>query len=257
MGKFDGILIMSDWDGTLCYGREIPEDNIEKIRYFCREGGLFTVCTGRFFSHIESFADKIIPNTYVASLNGAYIIEPKTKEILYEGFAEEEIHGVLDEFARKFPDFTGFSIYTRGCDAALQISPEEYLKIKSEIDKQQLYKAMLVSRTEENSIICRDLVNSRGYTNLKAVRSWSTGLELMSPKSTKGTAANLIKRKTGAKTLVCVGDYENDADMLAVADISYAPENAVDSIKKTATKMTVDVRCGSIAAVIEDIELNL
>ena len=25
MGKFDGILIMSDWDGTLCYGREIPE----------------------------------------------------------------------------------------------------------------------------------------------------------------------------------------------------------------------------------------
>jgi len=257
MGKFDGILIMSDWDGTLCYGREIPEANIEKIRYFCREGGIFTVCTGRFFSHIESFADRIMPNTYVACLNGAYIIEPRSKEILYEGYAGNEIHRVLDEFARNFPDFEGFSIYTRGCDSALQIPPKEYLKIKNELEGKQLYKAMLLSRTEENTLAARDFVNAKGFPLLKAVRSWNTGLELMSPKSTKGTAARLIKERVGAKTLICVGDYENDADMLMAADVSYAPENALDSIKKIATKTTAHVSCGAIGAVIDDIERNL
>lgn len=45
--------------------------------------------------------------------------------------------------------------------------------------------------------------------------------------------------------------------MLKVADISYAPENAVDSIKKLATKTVSDVHIGTIAAVIEDIEKGL
>ncbi len=257
MGKFDGILILSDWDGTLCYGKEIPESNVEKIRYFCREGGLFTVCTGRFFSHIEHFKDKVTPNTYVACLNGAYILDPRTKEVVYEGVTGDEIHGVLYEFANERPDFTGFSIYTLGCDAPLQITPKEYLQMKGELDKRPLYKAMLLSRTEENAITCRDLVNSRGYKGLKSVRSWNTGLELMSPKSTKGDAALLIKRLTGARLLVCVGDYENDADMLKVADISYAPGNATDSIKKIAMKTVADVHTGTIAAVIDDIEKSL
>ena len=256
MGRFDGILILSDWDGTLCYGKEIPEANIEKIRYFCHEGGLFTVCTGRFFSYIEQFSDKIAPNTYVACLNGAYVVDLKTKEVIHEGTAGLEIHDVLTEFAHSF-DFNAFCLYPKGCTESLQISPEEYLGMRNEIKDKALYKAMLLSATEENSIKARDYVNARQFAGLKAVRSWNTGLELMSPVSTKGAAALLIKKKVGAKTLITVGDYENDADMLKVADISYAPENAVDSIKKLATKTVADVHIGTIAAVIEDIEKGL
>ena len=256
MGRFDGILILSDWDGTLCYGKEIPEANIEKIRYFCREGGLFTVCTGRFFSYIEQFSDKIAPNTYVACLNGAYVVDLKTKEVIHEGTAGLEIHDVLTEFAHSF-DFNAFCLYPKGCTESLQITPEEYLGMRNEIKDKALYKAMLLSKTEENNIKARDYVNARQFAGLKAVRSWNTGLELMSPVSTKGEAALLIKKKVGAKTLITVGDYENDADMLKVADISYAPENAVDSIKKLATKTVSDVHIGTIAAVIEDIEKGL
>ena len=256
MGKFDGILILSDWDGTLCYGRDIPEVNVEKIKYFCDEGGLFTVCTGRFFSYIEQFADKFCPNTYVASLNGAYVVDLKTKEILYEGTAGLEIHDVLTEFANNY-NFNAFCLYPEGCTQSLQITPKEYLNMKDELNNKKLYKAMLLSATEENTVVARDFVNAKQYRGLKAVRSWNTGLELMSPSSTKGNAALLIKKMTDAKTLICVGDYENDIDMLKVADVAYAPENAIDSVKKLAHKTVVDVRLGAIGTVIDDIEKSL
>jgi len=48
MGKFDKVIIVSDIDGTFLgkNGRIVPE-NIEAIEYFKREGGSFTVATGR------------------------------------------------------------------------------------------------------------------------------------------------------------------------------------------------------------------
>ena len=44
MGKFDGLLLASDFDDTL-YGLDlrIPERNLEAIRYFTGEGGRFAV----------------------------------------------------------------------------------------------------------------------------------------------------------------------------------------------------------------------
>ena len=43
MGKFDGILICTDLDGTLYKNdKTISEENKEAIEYFKREGGYFT-----------------------------------------------------------------------------------------------------------------------------------------------------------------------------------------------------------------------
>ena len=46
MGKFSGILICSDFDGTLAVGGHVVEKNIDAIRYFQENGGLFSVITG-------------------------------------------------------------------------------------------------------------------------------------------------------------------------------------------------------------------
>ena len=97
MGKFDGILICSDWDGTLCSGHDIPEVNISAIRYFQENGGKFTVCTGRYFPYIENYAEKISPNVPLISLNGACIIDLKSRKKLYEGFISTVAFDLLDQ----------------------------------------------------------------------------------------------------------------------------------------------------------------
>ena len=44
MGKFDGLLLVSDFDDTLYDDqRRIPERNLRALQYFLEEGGRFTV----------------------------------------------------------------------------------------------------------------------------------------------------------------------------------------------------------------------
>ena len=48
MGKFDGILICTDLDGTLINSSEkVSKENLDAIEYFKANGGLFTFVTGR------------------------------------------------------------------------------------------------------------------------------------------------------------------------------------------------------------------
>ena len=62
MGKFDGVLLVSDFDDTL-YGanRQIPPRNLEALHYFVGQGGRFTVATGRAASSIRWIMLSIIP----------------------------------------------------------------------------------------------------------------------------------------------------------------------------------------------------
>ena len=57
MGKFDGILIATDWDGTFFSGGQLFEKNLEAIKRFQSEGGSFTVCTGRHYSFVNGFKE--------------------------------------------------------------------------------------------------------------------------------------------------------------------------------------------------------
>jgi hydroxymethylpyrimidine pyrophosphatase-like HAD family hydrolase len=51
----------------------------------------------------------------------------------------------------------------------------------------------------------------------------------------KGAAVTSLKAKLGASNIICFGDSDNDLSMFALADESYAPENAKDEIKKSAS----------------------
>ena len=74
MGKFDGILLCTDFDGTLAIKEQVSQENCDAIRYFQENGGKFTILSGRhpFFlkEHLEGFT----VNAPLVGYNGAYII---------------------------------------------------------------------------------------------------------------------------------------------------------------------------------------
>jgi Cof subfamily protein (haloacid dehalogenase superfamily) len=53
--------------------------------------------------------------------------------------------------------------------------------------------------------------------------------------ASKGSAVTNLKNKLGASNVICFGDSDNDLSMFALANESYAPENAKAEIKKAAT----------------------
>jgi Cof subfamily protein (haloacid dehalogenase superfamily) len=257
MGIFDGVLIASDWDGTLCMGKSIPDKNIEAIRYFQENGGAFTVCSGRYYPYIESFSDKVKPNTYIISLNGAYVIHTETRHVLHEGTVSDAVFKFIDDLSEIDNLFYGMTIYLSGCESGLSLTREEYLATRSNLLGKGVYKVIFVTATPEKAIYIRDAVNESGSDELVAVRSWHTGVEILGKNNTKGSAVRKVADAIGARLVVAVGDYENDISMIESADIGYAVENATDSLKGVADRSTVNVAEGAIAAVIYELEAEL
>ena len=74
MGKFDGILICTDLDGTLYNSdresRTISKENLNAIEYFKSEGGYFTIVTGRMPCFSDEAYNAVKPNCPFGCING-------------------------------------------------------------------------------------------------------------------------------------------------------------------------------------------
>lgn len=254
MGKFDGILIASDWDGTLYFENKLFDDNIKAIRYFQENGGKFTVCSGRYYNFLKQFSNDIDINTYTICYNGAYIVDMKTDEVIYEGFCDDYVYTIIDNLIALNLNYKWISFYTGSEAEPVQYEIEDYLKIKEEIRKKKCYKVLLRSDTPEHAQEGVEAANNMDLRDYIAVRSWNISLEIMKKENAKGAAIRRLADKLGAKLVVAVGDYENDLEMIKDADIGYAVANAIDTLKEAADRITVHANQSAIARVIEDIE---
>lgn len=55
--------------------------------------------------------------------------------------------------------------------------------------------------------------------------------------ASKGAAVTSLKAQLSASNIICFGDGDNDLSMFELADESYAPENARDIVKQSATSV--------------------
>ena len=112
MGKFDGVLLASDFDNTLIYTEEslrtgapvppLPERNREALEYFMAQGGRFAVATGRALAAFLRHAGDVPMNAPGVVCNGAAIYDFGKGEYLetamLDAAARERGQAVLDRF---------------------------------------------------------------------------------------------------------------------------------------------------------------
>ena len=112
MGKFDGVLLASDFDNTIlnteiprrtgCPIPPISRRNTDALRYFMANGGRFAVATGRALPAFRLFADQIPMNSPAVVCNGGALYDFQTESYLDIMELPEEIRGqgqaVLDRF---------------------------------------------------------------------------------------------------------------------------------------------------------------
>ena len=93
MGKFENIIIVSDIDGTFLGkgGRLVPE-NLEAIEYFKKEGGSFTVATGREHFLVPPSIPEIasIINIPMIACGFTVLVMVLTFSMIFAGFAERK-----------------------------------------------------------------------------------------------------------------------------------------------------------------------
>ena len=259
MGKFDGWLICSDFDGTMYVNRQVSPENCAAIAYFQREGGYFTYSSGRYPTMLDDLGLGVSANAPMITMNGALIVSvPDADGVRHElyrgGIDRDDALGYALTLYDRFDAVSRMVIYygDKSFEYAKKNEPVDRAAVMASLPE-RLVKIMIYVSAEEAEEKFALLQREAG-DRYAITRSWLRGLEINAPCDTKGAAALRVKEMVGAKHLVCVGDYDNDLDMIRAADIGYAVGNAVDSLKAAADRVTVPAAEHALAAIIADIE---
>ncbi len=233
MGKFDGILICSDADGTFC-GENTIEENSRAVRYFTENGGRFTFATGRAVAHMRSAEYFDIINAPVCLYNGGIVYDYQAEKVLYErrlGITVGDFVEATKPIWDLIPRFYYFDKCGEGGTrfVGMETVPDTDFDIKA---------AKLICGFDipgDTDKVAEFTRNHEAFKSCCITKSWSNCLEFNSDDASKGNAIDFIKEYLGdVHTTIGVGDYENDLELLKHADIGVAVGNAIPEVKAVA-----------------------
>lgn len=247
MGIYSDILLTVDYDRTLTApDSTIPERNIEAIQYFIDNGGAFTVNTGRSMPMAMAFLDKVPVNAPLLIYNGSAAYDTFKKEICFMHEIQLDLWKTVEEVIELFPDLTvevqaldkhynfipnpawdafsanncAYGTAQRGQDLGPFLKFSLYGEIR-DITVDHLFHGSPeeIRRLDEAQALITKLYGDQ----VVAFRAGPRIIDVHAKGISKARAAKELQAQLGRKILVCVGDGENDVNMLQAADYSYSP----------------------------------
>lgn len=254
MGKFDGVLIVSDFDNTMAYtegalraGTAMPPlsaKNREAIQYFMANGGTFSVATGRSLPSFEQVRGDIPMNGPSVLFNGAAIYDFAAGRYLHTAFLPEKIRGHIDEVLTAMPGLC-FKLYHND-NAIYVVNPSELSRSHQHLTHQAvvtlpsvweapspILKIAFQEETDVQAQICT-FIDSRPWKHdYEVVSSSNHLLEVTVTGANKGGMTEKLAQLLGIdrRHVYAMGDHANDIPMLTFARQGFCPENAIDSVK--------------------------
>ena len=253
MGKFTGKLIISDLDGTLIpRGGIISEENRRAIRHFVAEGGLFAVATGRTPEAAEGYVKGLPLNAPGIFFNGAMLYDWQSKQVLKTlpltaGDGQNLWPAFAREALRRFPEAC-IEVYTE--DNCHVVTPEENddprlpyeyyryahtpLEQLTDTSKTPWLKFFACDRHEhlEKYVALAEEMGVAALAN--GFYSEDNYYEFVAREVSKGAMLETVREMLPGVEIIACGDYLNDRELLASADISVAPATAHEAIRAAA-----------------------
>ena len=259
--NFSGIrLIVTDMDGTLLNSRHEVSDRFFKLYEAISEKGvLFAAASGRQYNSIVSKLQPIRDHIYVIAENGGLAkhgqreivstpLYPATKNKVLDSLGKgREIHPVL--CARNNAYVTGHS------SDFLQILKEYYTEFEVIDDlyrfDQEVMKIAAYHFESSERHIYPLVSDHRDELMIKiSGKHW---VDISHPNAHKGHALGIIQNELGIgpdQTMV-FGDYNNDLEMLALSEYSFAMANAHPNVVNAAKFSTLSNDQGGVEHVLE------
>ncbi|MDE6762407.1 MAG: Cof-type HAD-IIB family hydrolase [Oscillospiraceae bacterium] len=250
MSDFSKKVLITDLDGTLLpISKIVSEKDLNAIDRFRRGGGIFTIATGRIIQAAEQYFDILKPDAPVILNNGGLIYDTKKRETVYECCLDTASFEYTKALVKRFPEI--------GVEVNL---PDGIFVVRmTEWERRHLDMTHL-PYTEKNfdeipkSGWCKvlysmgggmvrelsDYAAAMGWDKTSFVISGDFLFECLPKDCTKGSALKKLWEieKWNDFTVVAVGDYDNDIEMLEFADVGIAPQNAQGIVKKSANYVT-------------------
>lgn len=257
------VLLITDMDGTFLPSTKIPSHkNLEAVKRFQDAGGKFSIATGRAIQASQQYFNDFKVNAPIIMCNGGMVYDLNNKKQIYDVYLPDKSKAFTDEILRDNPDV--------GCevlrlDGVYVPSYTDMEKKHCEICKVSpilcdvnnipdgWYKVLFTNVPEKLTNLI-DYIDKKVYEDVDFVISAPQYFEMLPQNISKGSALKKMRELCGYDdyTIVAVGDYNNDIEMIKYADVGICPSNATDDVKE-ASDIVLDVTCeqDAIAAVID------
>lgn len=250
---FSDILLTVDFDRTLTApDSTIPKRNLEAIRYFMDNGGVFTLNTGRSIPmSMRNVLGKIPTNAPLLLYNGSAAYDETTGKLTRYAPIELDPAIILPQLQaqfpklqvevqaidahylmRKDPKWEAFCDHN-GCPwnyADADQIPGPFIKFSFYGEFKDNTVASMYHATPEELALFDEMIAyvRRHYGHqLEVFRACAKIADVHAKGVSKLRSARLLQQELGKKILICVGDADNDLTMLEGADYAFCPSDGV------------------------------
>lgn len=256
MKRYEDYLLISDLDGTIVpRGKPISAANREAIAAFVAGGGLFGIATGRTPNAAAGYVEGIALTAPSIFFNGAMLYDWQEKKTLAARALRgtEEAPDIWVRFAQ-----TCLAMFPKACIEVYTESVCDIISPKENDDPRLVKEYYNVAHTDLSAVsdmaatpwlkffVCdappalhrlERLATSFGVAALSNhFYSEANYHEFVAKGVSKGAMLDEIRRlpACAGRKILALGDYMNDREMLARADVGIASGNAHETLKQEA-----------------------
>lgn len=267
MGKFDGLLICTDLDGTLLRAdKTVSKENLEAIEHFTSGGGYFTFITGRMPFFVGDLPERVKINAPFGCINGGGLYDPWEKKYIWNMPLRDDVIELVRYIDERVEDM---GIQINCFDKLYFVRENETMvwfrrltgvpNVVAGIDevREPIAKIVFGDIREERLMQVKALLDAHPrYSDFDYIRSEKSLYEILPKGSSKGAVLPRLAEHLGIdmRRTITFGDYNNDISMLKAAGLGVAVANATPEAKAAADIVTVSNEEHAIAKIIYEIE---
>jgi Cof subfamily protein (haloacid dehalogenase superfamily) len=261
-------MVAIDVDDTLITDdRIVTEGTKAALAAAVEQGVMITLATGRMYASAKQIAGQIDLNVPLITYQGALIKNLLDETVLYERYVPQDIAEFLFEYAQKHnlhlqvyhedqlfakEENQKLIDYSKLSNVPYQIEPD-----LEKLLSKPFAKMLIIDNPDYLDTLALDLNEVIG-DKIHMTKSKPHFLEIMHKEGTKGHALKFLADHFNydCSEVIAIGDSWNDHEMLEVAGLGVAMENAIEALKEIADYITLSNNDEGVKHVIEKFVLN-
>ncbi len=252
-------LFISDLDGTLLTSKEnVSAYSLEELnKMIDGHGLLFTYATARSLNSAAKACWGLRQNLPVILYNGALIMEPWNRRMLYNNHFNEGQRAFLRDLFEKYDvwplvySFRGETERVSWVEGKETSGVRRYLerrkgdrrlnpvRDRDEVLGDEIFYFNCIGKKEDLDALHEEVEASLDIKCIYEQETYQTDYwcEIMPADTSKGRAAKVLREILAPDKIVAFGDAKNDCELFRAADECYAVRNADDALKAIATSV--------------------
>lgn len=240
------LAFASDYDGTLVRGVDtIQPQDVEAIKRFQLEGGLFGACSGRALNCVQEPAqvNGLDLDFIVASTGGVVIVKDKLVDA--HPLDREALRQLVSDYGQTR---IGLQTMERFLVNFELTSPNQTRadSLEAVIEREDVFAVSLNFNDERLALEAAKIISQSSGGVLDAFQNVG-GVDVVAHGCSKGAGLTTVREALGVDLLGGIGDSYNDVALLDAADKAYTFVNAPSEVQAHATRLVA-----SVAQALED-----